>query len=302
LTILIPLAVGWTLSRKAKSTDGKLRRLLLGFPATLGLGIAFLFACIVVPIRKVTAILSGLKEEHVPLAVPAEDYHATAGALRKALDRGGIAVEPAPAPWGTRMLGRILHAFGSAVFGTYLPANIEYLRSPDISLTIYPNGVRVLGREHLAARAHALISESATGTEALQCMSPEGQELEKRIKKLWDQRHQGEAVDRGVTLAASQLAETPLEFQDWQILYRELLQVVVASRGASRLIQAALRNTSSGTSPARGRRGMTRGLRRAARQARSYGTRRLGKAATERGEKLFDLLAGQLLRMLGSRR
>jgi hypothetical protein len=299
-TALIPLAVGWTLSRKAKSTQGKVRRLLLGFPATLGLGLAFLFACFVVPVRKVAAFLRGRKEEHVPLAVPPKEYHETAGRLREALERGGMEVSPAPAPWGTRVLGQILHVFGSAVFGTYLPANLEYLTSPDLSLTIYPNGVRILGREGPAARAHSVIAETATTTEALQCMSPEGQELEKRIKTLWEFRTERARFDREATDVAAELAKTPLEFHDWEILYRELLQSVVASRGASRLIQAAIRESAPETRPRR--RSVLRRVRRAGRQAGSYGREKLTKAAAERGEKLVESLAGTLLRFLSLRR
>jgi hypothetical protein len=295
-TALIPLAVGWTLSRKARSTQGKVRRLLLGFPATLGLGLAFLFACFVVPVRKLAAVLRGRKEEHVPLAVPAKEYHATA--LREERERGGVGVSPAPAPWGTRVLGQILHVFGSAVFGTFLPANLEYLTSPDLSLTIYPNGVRILGREGLAARAHSVIAETATTTEALQCMSPEGQELEKRIKTLWKIRTERERFDREATDVAAELARTPLEFHDWEILYRELLQSVVASRGASRLIQAAVRESAPETRP----RSVSRRLRRAGRQAGSYGWEKLTKAAVDRGEKLVEVLAGTLLRFLSPRR
>jgi hypothetical protein len=246
-TALIPLAVGWVLSRKARSSQSKVRRLLMGFPATLGLGVAFLFACFVVPVRKLAAILRGRKEDHVPLAVPPKEYHATSGRLREALERGGLEVTAAPAPWSTRVLGSILHFFGSAVFGTYLPANVACLTSPDLSLTVYPNGVRILGSEERAARAHALIAEAATSTEALQCMSPEGQDLEKRVKELWGIRANRSRFDRQATDLAGELARTPLEFHDWEILYRELLQSVVESRGASKLIQAAVHETAPTT-------------------------------------------------------
>jgi hypothetical protein len=299
-TALIPLAVGWTLSRKSRSTEGKARRLLLGFPATLGLGLAFLFACFVVPVRKLMALLRGRKEEHVALAVPPREYHETAGRLRESLQRGGIELSPAPAPWGTRVLGQILHVFGSAVFGTYLPANLEYLTSPELSLTIYPNGVRLLGREGLTARAHAVIAETATTTEALQCMSPEGQELEKRVKALWELRTERAKFDREATDLAGELARTPLEFHDWEILYRELLQSVVAARGATRLIQAAVRESAPDTGRPR-RSGFGR-LRRAGRKAGSYGREKLTKAAADRGEKLVEALVGRLWRFLTPRR
>jgi hypothetical protein len=185
------------------------------------------------------------------------------------------------------------------VFGTYLPEHIEYLSSPELALTIYPNGVRILGRENPAARAHALIAESATVTDALQCMSAEGQELEKRIKELWRFRHERDRLDRGAMLAASQLAETPLDFHDWEILYRELLQVIVASRGASRLIQAAVRE-SDGTG--RDRRPASGRVRRAAREARTYGRRKFEKAAADRGVRLVETLASRVFRLLGRRR
>jgi hypothetical protein len=295
-TALIPLAVGWTLSRKARSKQGKVRQLLLGFPATLGLGVAFLFACFVVPVRKLAALLRGRKEEHVPLAVPPREYHATAIRLREALERGGIEVAPAPPPWGTRVLGRILHVFGSAVFGTYLPANLEYLTSPDLSLTIYPNGVGILGREEPAARAHALIAETATTTEALQCMSPEGQDLEKRVKALWELRTDRDKFDREATDVAAELARTPLEFHDWEILYRELLQAVVESCGASKLIRAAVRKNAPETR--RPRRSVSRRLRRAGRQAGAYSRKKLTKAAADRGEKFVAVLAQRLMRFL----
>jgi len=308
LTILIPLGVGWALSRRDNNkgsrrsgNKGRAARewwksLLLGFPTTLGLGLGFLFVCVAVPIRKVSALVAGRKEEHVPLAIPPEAYEETVARLREALVRGGIPLEPRKAPWGTRLLGRILHVFAGAVLQAYQPENLAYLCTDEIETTFYPNGVRLYGSEAIMARAHALIAESAMTTPALLCMSPEGQKLEKRIKVLWGRRNEKTPrLDAEVQVVARELADTPFGFQDWETLYRELLQVVVASRGASKLIQAAL--ARRGVS----RRGSAPRFRNAARKARAYGGERLRKAAAERSVKAIESMADRMLRLFARR-
>ncbi len=79
LAVATPVGVGWIMARSAPpSRGGGWRRLLLGFPATLGLGLAFLVACVAVPITKLAAFAARKKEEHVALVVPPEEYEPTA--------------------------------------------------------------------------------------------------------------------------------------------------------------------------------------------------------------------------------
>jgi len=298
LTILIPLGVGWALSRRNGGREDRSwwKSLLLGFPTTLGLGIGFLFVCVAVPIRKVFALAAGRKEEHVPLAIPPEAYDETVARLREALVRGGIPVEPRKAPWGTRLLGRILHVFAGAVLKAYQPENLAYLCTDEIETTFYPNGVRLYGGEAVAARAHALIAESAMTTPALLCMSPEGQKLEERIRAIWGRRSEKTPhLDADVQAVARELADTPLGFREWETLYRELLQVVVASRGASKLIQAAV--ARGGES----RRSSARRFRSAALKARAFGGKTLRKAAADRSLKVIERVADRMLGLFAGR-
>ena len=299
LTVAIPLGVGWALSRRTRRPDerGWGKALLLGFPTTLGLGLGFLFVCVAVPVRKIAALFSGRKEEHVPLAVAPEDYMETVAKLREALVRGGVPVSPRPPPWGTRALGKVLHLFAGAVLRSYQPEDLEFSASADIQMTFYPNGVRLYGEEFVTARAHALIVESAAGTPALLTMSPEGQKLEKRIKDLWARRRDARAeFDRELQKAARELADTPLGFRDWETLYRELLQLVVASRGASHLIQRSIEKAEGP-----GRRYRPRRIRRAVHTARSRGGERLRQAAADRSLKLIERLADRMLSIFAKR-
>jgi hypothetical protein len=243
LAIATPAAVGWIMARSAgEGQRGSWwKRLSYGLPVTLGLGLAFLLACVVVPVGKISALAARKKEEHVPLAILPDDYDPTVQAFERALERGGLAVQRATPPWTTRTLGRILHLFAGSLLGAFLPKNLAFLRGKELQLTVYPNGVRILGSDRAAARAHAVITESATSTPALQCMSAEGQKIERRIRSIGEDGGRRESVDRRVRAAATALAHADLEFSDWQILYRELLQIVVASRGAAGLMEAAAR-------------------------------------------------------------
>ena len=243
LAVATPVGVGWIMARSAPpSRGGGWRRLLLGFPATLGLGLAFLVACVVVPITKLSAFAARKKEEHVALAVPPEEYEPTAALLQEALRRGGVEVERDAPPWSTRVLGLLLHKFAGALLGASVPRDLAFFRGPDLELTLYPNGVRVSGGQRVATRAHALIAESATATPALQCMSAEGQKLERRIRALWSHRDRPQLVDRRIPSIAGAMADAELDFADWEILYRQLLQVFVASRGGARLMEVAVRH------------------------------------------------------------
>ncbi|MGE5414968.1 MAG: hypothetical protein ACM3NW_12385, partial [Syntrophomonadaceae bacterium] len=296
LTVAVPLGVGWALSRRRAAAIPRWKSVFMGFPAALGIGLAFLVACVAVPARKLAALARGRKDEHVPLAIEPEDYSKTVARLRQALDRAGIRLSPREPPWATRVLGRILHAFAGGVLGTYLPKRLQFLWSPQVELTFYPNGVRVSGTEGHTSRAHALLAESATSSPALQCMSADGQKAEKRLKALWARREEGGSLDAAIQREARRLAAASLDYDDWQILYRELLQVLVASRGAQALIRTAMEEAETGKEsrvPAR--------FGRVVGRARSYGSDRLASAAANRSADVFAKLLGRMFGALGRR-
>jgi hypothetical protein len=300
LTLVVPLGVGWALSRRDRRPAGEAwKSVLMGFPASLGIGIAFLVACVAVPVRKITALARGRKDEHVPLAIPPDEYAPTVERLCQALDRAGIRLSPRRPPWATRVLGRILHAFAGEVLGAYLPARLEFLWSPHLELTFYPNGVRVSGSEGRTARAHALLAESATASPALQCMSPEGQKVEKRLKALWERRREGSELDDAIQREARRLAAASIDYEDWQILYRELMQVLVASRGSEGLIRTAMEEAETGQeSPAR----HVRRFGSVVGRARSFGQSSLATAAVNRSADAFAKILGRVLGAFVGRR
>ena len=72
LTLLIPIGVGLVLARHARIERSRWRRILMGFPATLGIAAAFLVAFVAVPIGKLVAFVKGRREDHVGLVISPE--------------------------------------------------------------------------------------------------------------------------------------------------------------------------------------------------------------------------------------
>jgi hypothetical protein len=242
LALLVPLAVGWAMSR---GFDHKARRILAGYPITLGLAGAFAAACIVVPIRKIAAMLSRRKYELVPLVVPTRSLKEVADDLRSALHAGAMELEPVAAPFSARVMTSVARTLGGPALGNYFLEEPPHLRGPRLELTLYPHGVRLLGSARETARAHALISEAAVWTRALQTMTPQAQKIERRIKRLGraiartsTRRRKGLEMGRELLQA---IAQSPLEYADWEILHRQTLQILVGRSGEATPLERAAR-------------------------------------------------------------
>jgi len=123
------------------------------------------------------------------------------------------------------------------------PANVEYFQGRNISVTLSSSGVILQGKEDKPGRAHGLISEAMTFTPALQTTDAIAQSLERELKDIWrvfptePEAH----LNSGILLsrveeAASELAERSLPYDQWQVSYRELLQVARAIHAEPQLL------------------------------------------------------------------
>ena len=304
LTVLTPVGVGLVLARHSRVERSRWQRLLMGFPATLGIAAAFLVAFIAVPIGKLVAFVRGLREDHVGLVIPPARYREVSDALLGALKQGGFELRRSEPPPITRLLAGIMQRFGGALIGAYVPEQVEFFSGEDLAAGIYPNGVALSGREAAVTRAHALIAERASATDALQTMSADAQAIEKRIQQLWQARGSAD-VTLGLRSVVRDISCQPLDFDDWQILYREVLQFVVDIRGGAPLLKATISGERS-SPPARdetagGRQSSRRRsqVRRAARRAGRLARRRLAATASSQTNTILQNAADKLFSLLG---
>jgi hypothetical protein len=154
------------------------------------------------PVRRLAAVAKRRREEHVPLIIERKAYHRIAEDIRRVLAEGGIALERAKPPWYAP--GPVAHParVGGSTVQASVPEKIEYMKNAAFELVVNPNGVTLQGPPSDVARAHGLLAEAMTWTDALQTTDPAAQAVERQIKDVWavyaadPQAHEGSDVLR----------------------------------------------------------------------------------------------------------
>ncbi|MDB4971082.1 MAG: hypothetical protein JWN44_6771 [Myxococcales bacterium] len=248
LALFVPMIVGLVVASKAP--EGSLReptwkRVARGWPITIGLAASFLVMFVTVPGLKIASIVRKRRQEQVPLVTHSSIYHEVARVIVETLGRHGIELRRAKPGWWITVPTTILLKLGGDAFRGYVPDKLEYFRQGPLEAALYPSGLLLRGPKQLVARAHGLVSEALTHTEALQTLDANAQILEKRIHSLWalfDRDPVGnvgsDEMRAAVDHLAHELTEVDIPYEDWQIIYRELLQLDREVMGQGQLLDA----------------------------------------------------------------
>jgi hypothetical protein len=110
-------------------------------------------------------------------------------------------------------------------------------------MTVNMNGITLRGPEKATARAHGLIAEAMSHADVYQTTDADAQAIERRIREVWKVYDENPAAHAGsVTLRsrvhdlAGDIVDLNVAYDDWQILYREVLQLSRALRGETQLL------------------------------------------------------------------
>ncbi len=246
LAIIVPVAVGIAVAAKAPPPpkhESVPKRILRGFPITVGLAAAFLIMFVSVPIMRLAALVRGRKTANIPLITDAAAYHDVARTICQVLNRHGFDFRRARPGWWVSAPTRILLWFGGDAFRGYVPARLEFFETDDIEMSMYPSGVMLRGKPRRLSWAHGLIAETVVHTDALQTSTPEAQALERRLREIWSRHDQGaktpaesQRLGRVLDDVTRELGQLDVDFEDWQVLYRQILQVGRAIRGQRQLM------------------------------------------------------------------
>jgi hypothetical protein len=118
--------------------------------------------------------------------------------------------------------------------------------SPELEVNLNPNELLLRGKERALLRAQAVSQEVMAPRCIFATMDARAQDLERQIKRVWkiygerpsDHRHASALIVRRDEIARD-LAKSEIPFDEWQIVYRELLQLDRALRGEGALIVRA---------------------------------------------------------------
>ena len=264
--------------------ESKIVRLFRGVPITLGVAASFFIVFVSVPVRRLVSIVRGQIDLDVPLVTDAKGYELVAKVVAATLRRHGLDVQPAEPSWTATAPSRILSLFGGLSFREYVPERFARFRGPRLDVMLYPNGLLLRGSEQDTAWAHGLVVEALTDAPAYQTFDPSAQDIERQIRSVWSVFHQNPAAHIGarplearLDEIAREIRELPVGYDEWQIVYRQALQLDRALRGRPQLLAATAATTDDWvSSQPRQETNMTNG------NARALSTRELIVEITEK--------------------
>ncbi len=246
LALLIPIGVGLAVTVKAPPATpekSQLRRILRGFPITVGLAAAFVVMLVSLPIRKIGALLRNEKSADIPLIMNGSAYHEVAAKICEVLNRQGFLLRAAEPDWWVSAPIRLLTWFGGDVLISHLPTHLEHFVSRDLALSLYPSGLVLSGKAERVTWAHGLVAEAVVHTEGLQTTDPKAQALEQRLRPIWksydfDPTGGGRRADlaRELEEVTRELRTLQIDWDDWQVIYRQILQLGRAAHGQRQLL------------------------------------------------------------------
>jgi hypothetical protein len=221
LAIALPLAVGFLSTRitNLRPQGAELiRETLRGFPYAIGLFFVLIWMMVLAPLTNLRAMLRRWESEHVAIAVQPGGYDTVVRDLRTALERARLPVSARRAGLAFELPGRVLGFFGGRRVANLVPDRLTVLFGSGVDVVIHPMDLAISGPRGPLSRARAAIARELTFTRAYQTWTTEAQDIEDALAAA--ARGQGD-----LAAIARRIADAELDFEQWEILYRLLLQV-----------------------------------------------------------------------------
>jgi hypothetical protein len=223
LAIVLPLMNGALSARlpdDEKRPKGRalVMTVLRGFPNSLALFVVLAWMMVIAPLGQIRALVKRWDSVHVPIAVKPAGYDVVVNDLAGALDRAGIQVVRRRAHWAYELPGKVLAVLGGETVRALVPTQLAELVGDGFRMTLHPMDLSLLGRKKTLSHARGAIVRELTFTEAYQTWSKDAQAVEDRLMKAARGEDDLEAI-------GAELNDRDFDFEEWEILYRLLLQV-----------------------------------------------------------------------------
>lgn len=221
LALVLPLAVGFLSTKltNARPSGGALvRETLRGFPYAIGLFVVLVWMMVLAPLTNLRAALRRWQSEHIAIAVQPGGYDTVVRDLRDALARAKLPVDTRRAGLAYELPGRVLAFCGGTRVASLVPDKLVVLFGSGVEVVVHPMDLAIRGRKGPVSRARAAIARELTFTKAFQTWTTEAQDIEDALAR-------AARGDGDLDAIARRIADAELDFEQWEILYRLLLQV-----------------------------------------------------------------------------
>ncbi len=267
-----------------------------GYPLTVLLSVLLIFLAGLAVFRKAQSLAKRWTDAHVPLVIEPGKYDEVASDLDRALEAAGLEVRPTSAPAAMSKPAKWLASVAGGSAGALVPDKLIQLDGKDLDILIYPMDLLISGKPALVARARAAMASRLTTSAAHLTVSAEAQAVEDRLAAL--ARPPGVTPGRpprfddmaATELAAidEQLAILEIPYEEWEVLYRQRLQVERDLRAGAMAGEAVV----GAGSPGERRDGALGSLEDLGRLVRAGAGAVIEAAADDRTSQMIDRMAG----------
>lgn len=224
----LPLLVGlggYFLIDKAERPrrGGMVMQLLRGYPYSALLAMVLLLLIVVAPLWKLRSIVKRWEDAHIPIVVKPGGYDQVAQEIESAVDQAGLDLGRTRAPWILELPSKLLAAVGGASVRRLVPQRLVALKAPQLEVTVHPSDIAMAGRKEAVARARAAIASTMTFTQAYLTSSEESQKVEDTLMKIAES--DSPLVWQALGEVDTRLARLMVPHEEWEVLYRQRLQV-----------------------------------------------------------------------------
>lgn len=310
--IIVPAVVGaltLILAGPAQRTPrGFAGAVARGYPLTALLAVLLVFLAALSIWRKANSLRRGWVDAHVPIVVNAGAYEQVADDLDRAVTAAGLEVTPVTASAAMSKPARWLALVAGPGSQSLVPDRLIQLDGQDLDILIYPMDLLISGKPELVNRARAAMASRLTSSAAHMTVSAEAQAVEDRLTALTRPRdadpiadgasarrpRYDDAAEAEFRAIDEVLASSPIPYEEWEVLYRQRLQVERDLRAGAMAGDSVLGAAPVGDGEAEGSRFPDVGaaLATAGRWARTGATVVLAAAADDRTGRLLDRAAG----------
>ena len=298
--LIVPAVIGALTLMLATPVDRSIRRVAgsvaRGYPLTVLLSVLLIFLAGLAIIRKAQSLAKGWTDAHVPIVIEPGKYDEVASDLDRALEAAGLEVNPTSAPAAMSKPAKWLAAVAGGSAAVLVPEKMIQLDGKDLDILIYPMDLLISGKPRLVARARAAMASRLTTSAAHLTVSAEAQAIEDRLATLG--RPEAATPDRparfdeaaavAFTAIDEQLATLEIPYEEWEVLYRQRLQVERDLRAGAMAGDAVLGADSPGIK----RDGAMGTLEDVGRLLRTGAGVVLEAAADDRTGQMIDRMAG----------
>jgi hypothetical protein len=256
---------------KKRTARGVIEAIARGYPLTLLLSVLLVFLALLAIWRKATSLVRRWNDAHVPMVVDPGAYEQVAHDLDEALSASGLDLAAGDAPASMSTPAKWLTAVAGRGSSSLVPDRMVRLRGPNLDILIYPMDVLISGKSRDVVRARAAIASRLTTAAAHLTVSAEAQGIEDRLRALAIGKPGGEqpppfdeAVAAEFKAIDGDLARIEVPYEEWEVLYRQRLQVERDLRAGAMAGEALLGTDTPEPTAASTIASVTRMLRRGA--------------------------------------